>query len=105
MCQGYRTENQLAYFKKCTDYHKSWDSVCNIYRKAMVMLPYVKSHSDLSVGGYITWAKQQRDSLYQIKYEQVIIDFWIHINIQHNNNNDKNNKILFIDICSSSSIN
>ena len=65
----------------------------------------VKSHSDLSVEGYITWAKQQHDPLYQIEYEQVIIDFWIHINIQRNNNNDKNNKILFIDICSSSSIN
>ena len=70
----------------------------------MVMLPYVKSPSDLSVGGYITWAKQQRDPLYQIKYEQVIIDFWIHINIQRNNNNN-NNKILFIDIHLSSSIN
>jgi len=35
--------------------------------------PYVKSHSDLSVEGYLVWAKEQQDSIYQIKYEQVII--------------------------------
>ncbi|RHZ72117.1 hypothetical protein Glove_246g10 [Diversispora epigaea] len=32
--------------------------------------PYVKSHSDLSVRGYLTWVKDQQDSLYQIKFEQ-----------------------------------
>ncbi|CAG8819632.1 8198_t:CDS:2, partial [Gigaspora margarita] len=26
-CQGYRTENQLQFFKKCSDHHKSWDSI------------------------------------------------------------------------------
>ncbi|RIB21667.1 hypothetical protein C2G38_2175981 [Gigaspora rosea] len=44
--QGYRTENQLAYFKKCADYHKSWDSIC-----------------------------KQQDSLYLIKYEQAINNY------------------------------
>ncbi|RHZ86479.1 hypothetical protein Glove_50g125 [Diversispora epigaea] len=72
----YRTENQLAYFKKCADHHKSWDSICNIYRQAIsmkLMWPYVKSHSDLSVRGYLTWVKDQQDSLYQIKFEQTFI--------------------------------
>jgi hypothetical protein len=76
ICQGYRTENQLAYFKKCTDHHKSWDSICNIYRQAMAMeliWPYVKSHSDLSVEGYLVWVREQQDSLYQIKFEQVLV--------------------------------
>ena len=36
-CQGYKTENQLGYFKKCADHHKSWDSICVIYRQAMAM--------------------------------------------------------------------
>ncbi|RIB26512.1 hypothetical protein C2G38_2163148 [Gigaspora rosea] len=35
--QGYKTESQLAYFKKCHEYHKSWDSVCSIYRQAMAI--------------------------------------------------------------------
>ncbi|KAF0467586.1 hypothetical protein F8M41_025984 [Gigaspora margarita] len=71
--QGYRTENQLAYFKKCADYHKSWDSICNIYRQAMAMellWPYVKDHLEPSVEEYLVWVKEQQDSLYQIKYEQ-----------------------------------
>ena len=72
MCQGYWTEN---------------------HRKAMGYGTDVKSHSALPVEGYITWAKQQHDPLYQINIQR------------NNNNNDKNNKILFIDICSSSSIN
>jgi hypothetical protein len=33
--QGYQHENQLRFFKKCIDHHKSWDSICNIYRHAM----------------------------------------------------------------------
>lgn len=75
-CQGYRTENQLAYFKKCIDHHKSWDSVCNIYRQAIameLMWPYVKSHSNPSVEGYLAWVKEQQDPLYQIKYEQTFV--------------------------------
>ncbi|KAF0547920.1 hypothetical protein F8M41_000269 [Gigaspora margarita] len=76
VCQGYRTENQLFYFKKCADHHKSWDSICNIYRQAMAMellWPYVKSHSNPSVEEYLVWAKEQQSPLYQIKYEQVIV--------------------------------
>ena len=34
-CQGYQTENQLQFFKKYSDHHKSWDLICNIYRHAM----------------------------------------------------------------------
>ena len=74
LCQGYRTENQLAFFKKCADHHKSWDSICNIYRQATAMeliWPYVKSHTDPSVEGYLSWAKNQQGPLYKIKYEQV----------------------------------
>ena len=70
LCQGYRTENQLAFFKKCADHHKSWDSICNIYRQATAMeliWPYVKSHTDPSVEGYLSWAKNQQDPLYKIK--------------------------------------
>ena len=54
ICQGYKTENQLAYFKKCNDHHKSWDSICNIYRQAMameLMWPYVNSHSNPTADG------------------------------------------------------
>lgn len=74
ICQGYRTENQLAFFKKCRDHHKAWDSICNIYRKAMsseLMWPYVKSTSNPTVDGYLAWAKRQHDPLYQVKYVQV----------------------------------
>jgi len=74
MCQGYRTENQLSYFKKCSDHHKAWDSVCNIYRNAMsleLMWPYVKSQPNPSVDGYLAWVQEQQDPLYRIKYEQV----------------------------------
>ncbi|KAF0504095.1 hypothetical protein F8M41_019631 [Gigaspora margarita] len=55
-CQRYRTENQLAYFKKCANHHKSWNSICNIYRRAIsieLMWPYIKNNSDLSVERYI----------------------------------------------------
>ncbi|RIB27731.1 hypothetical protein C2G38_2239929 [Gigaspora rosea] len=63
-CQGYQTESQLAYFKKCADHHKPWNSICNIYHQAISMelvWPYVKSHSDLSVKGYLAWTKDQQD--------------------------------------------
>lgn len=44
--------------------------------------PYVKNNSDLSVEGYLAWAKEQQESLYQIKYEQVNIKtFFIFTNI------------------------
>ncbi|RHZ81220.1 hypothetical protein Glove_122g71 [Diversispora epigaea] len=75
-CQGYRTENQLVYFKKCVDHHKSWDSVCNIYRQAIameLMWPYVKSHSNPSVEGYLVWVNEQQDPLYRAKYEQTFV--------------------------------
>jgi hypothetical protein len=63
-CQGYHTENQLKYFKKASDHHKSWDAVCNIYRHAMAMelvWPYVSTVTEPSVDGYIDWAKGQKD--------------------------------------------
>ena len=74
ICQGYRTENQLKYFKKCNDHHKSWDSICNIYRQAMsseIIWPYVKNHANPTVEGYLSWAREQKDPFYQFKYEQV----------------------------------
>ena len=69
---------QLRYFKKCADHHKAWDSVCNIYRLAMAMelvWPYVSTVSDPSVDGYLNWAKDQKDEIYKLKYEQVIFIF------------------------------
>ncbi|RHZ80675.1 hypothetical protein Glove_132g173 [Diversispora epigaea] len=71
--QGYRTENQLNFFKKCGDHHKAWDSICNIYRRAMsleLLWPYVRNYSNPSVEGYLLWVKEQNDPIYQIKYEQ-----------------------------------
>ncbi|KAF0484107.1 hypothetical protein F8M41_023090 [Gigaspora margarita] len=76
ICQGYQTKNQLSYFKKCADHHKSWDSICSIYHQAMAMellWPYVKSHPIPSVDGYLAWVKEQQDSLYLIKYEQTFV--------------------------------
>ena len=73
-CQGYRTENQLGYFKKCADHHKAWDSICHIYRHAMareLVWPYVISDSNPIVSGYLEWAKNQTDELYKLKYEQI----------------------------------
>ena len=54
--QGYRNENQLRFFKKCIDHHKSWDSICNIYRHAMaseLIWPYVNSEEKPTVEGYL----------------------------------------------------
>jgi hypothetical protein len=73
-CQGYRSEGQLQFFKKCSDHHKSWDSICNIYRHAMaseLMWPYVVSNENLSAEGYLEWAKNQTDPMFRLKYEQV----------------------------------
>ena len=73
-CQGYRTESQLGYYKKCLDHHKAWDSVCNIYHHAMAMelvWPYVATVSNPSVEGYLDWIRDQKDELYKLKYEQV----------------------------------
>ena len=36
-----------------------------------LMWPYIKTHADPTVEGYLAWAKEQKDQLYQIKYEQV----------------------------------
>ncbi|RHZ83778.1 hypothetical protein Glove_87g140 [Diversispora epigaea] len=75
-CQGYRTENQLRFFKKCSDHHKSWDSVCNIYRHAMaseLMWPYIISDKNPSVEGYLKWTQNQTDHIYKLKYEQIFI--------------------------------
>lgn len=33
--------------------------------------PYVNTHSDLSVHGYLAWVKRQEDPIYQLKFEQV----------------------------------
>ena len=34
--------------------------------------PYVITVSNPSVDGYLYWAKNQKDELYKLKYEQVI---------------------------------
>lgn len=75
--QGYRTENQLGFFKKCTDHHKSWDSICEIYRHAMtceLLWPYVVETANPSVNGYLNWVEKQDDSIYKLKFEQVILN-------------------------------
>ena len=72
--QGYRTENQLGYFKKCADYHKSWDSICNIYRHAVtceLLWPYIAATENPSVENYLDWARKQEDHIYKLKFEQV----------------------------------
>ena len=72
--QGYRTENQLGYFKKCADHHKSWDSICNIYRHAItceLLWLYVVATENPSADGYLDWAKKQNDHKYKLKFEQV----------------------------------
>ncbi len=33
--------------------------------------PYIVSDSNLTVDGYLSWAKNQKDELYKLKYEQV----------------------------------
>jgi hypothetical protein len=38
---------------------------------AELMWPYIKTHANPTVEGYLAWAKEQKDQLYQIKYEQV----------------------------------
>jgi hypothetical protein len=38
-----------------------------------LMWPYIKSHPDPSVEGYLVWANKQQDPLYKIKYEQTFI--------------------------------
>ncbi|CAG8481033.1 6224_t:CDS:2, partial [Scutellospora calospora] len=38
------------------------------------------SHSNLSVEGYLAWVKEQKDSLYQIKYEQTFVYLQVIIN-------------------------
>jgi len=76
-CQGYHTESQLGYFKKCSDHHKAWDSICNVYRHAMSMelvWPYVATVSNPSVEGYLDWVTSQNDELYKLKFQQVIVD-------------------------------
>ncbi|RHZ86518.1 hypothetical protein Glove_50g130 [Diversispora epigaea] len=52
-CQGYRTENQLAYFKKSP-----------------------------SVEGYLVWVNEQQDPLYRTKYEQTFVYLQAIINYQ-----------------------
>lgn len=36
-----------------------------------LMWPYIKTHANPTVEGYLAWAKEQKDQIYQIKYEQV----------------------------------
>jgi hypothetical protein len=50
-----------------------------IYCQAMameLMWPYIKDHPNPSVKGYLLWAKEQQNCLYQTKYEQVTINFY-----------------------------
>ncbi|RIB20099.1 hypothetical protein C2G38_2180125 [Gigaspora rosea] len=42
--------------------------------------PYVKSHPIPSVEGYLSWVKEQENSLYQIKFEQIFIYLQASIN-------------------------
>ncbi|CAG8620373.1 7993_t:CDS:2, partial [Diversispora eburnea] len=68
-CQRYQNENQLQFFKKYSDHHKAWDSVCNIYKHAMaskLMWPYVISEENLFVEGYLEWAQNQTDPIFKL---------------------------------------
>jgi len=38
--------------------------------------PYVKTHSNLSVHDYLAWAKKQEDPIYQLKFEQVLLNYY-----------------------------
>ncbi len=72
--QGYRTENQLQFFKKCSNYHKSWDSICNIYRHAIaseLIWPYIISKENPFIESYLKWAQDQTDPTFKLKYEQI----------------------------------
>ncbi|KAF0412364.1 hypothetical protein F8M41_007935 [Gigaspora margarita] len=72
-CQGYQTDNQLEFFQKCSDHHKLWDSICNIYRYSMALeliWPYVSSHNNPTLNGYLEWAKNQTNETYKLKFEQ-----------------------------------
>ncbi|CAG8451077.1 5489_t:CDS:10, partial [Scutellospora calospora] len=74
--QRYRTENQLKFFKKCADYHKSWNSICDIYRHAMtceLLWPYVVEAENPSVDDYLDWVKKQDDCIYKLKFEQTFV--------------------------------
>jgi len=42
-----------------------------------LMWPYVKSHSNPSVEGYLAWVEEQTDSIYRIKFEQVVLKLFI----------------------------
>jgi hypothetical protein len=45
--------------------------------------PYVKTHSNLSVHNYLAWAKKQEDPIYQLKFEQVLFNYYyIYLNFQ-----------------------
>jgi len=45
-----------------------------------LMWPYVNNNSNPSVEGFITWAKEQQDPIYKMKYEQVKKLFIINYN-------------------------
>ncbi|RHZ49681.1 hypothetical protein Glove_518g13 [Diversispora epigaea] len=84
--QGYRTDNQLAFFKKCADHHKSWDSICNIYRHAMVMeliWPFVLNYENPTVHEYLEWSQKQTSNIYKLKFEQIFIYLQVIINFRN----------------------
>ncbi|RHZ44823.1 hypothetical protein Glove_709g82 [Diversispora epigaea] len=84
--QGYRTDNQLAFFKKCADHHKSWDSICNIYRHAMAMeliWPFVLNYENPTVHEYLEWSQKQTSNIYKLKFEQIFIYLQAIINFRN----------------------
>jgi len=59
-CQGYKTDKQLEFFRKCGGHHKSWDSICNIYCHSMaseLIWPFVENNDNPTVDDYLKWAK------------------------------------------------
>jgi len=91
--QGYnRSDKQLEFFRKCGDHHKSWDSICNVYRYSMaseLIWPFVENNDNPTVDSYLEWANGQTDEIYKLKFEQV--KFLINIQYSFIINNKINN--------------
>ena len=64
----------MDFFRRCGDFHKSWDSICNIYRHSMaseLIWPYIKNEENLTVDNYLEWSRTQTNEIYKLKFEQV----------------------------------
>ncbi|KAF0551460.1 hypothetical protein F8M41_023403 [Gigaspora margarita] len=59
-CQGYQTDNQLDFFRKCIDHHKVWDSICNIYRYSMA--------------SELIWPRHPIYKLLEVSYEETLLN-------------------------------